>query len=164
MRSIQEDFREFAYLDRKRTAEGLAAFEFERWQILHHRLDKLFSGGRPEGAREQRQSLRLPTRLRVVYDGLSGSEGTVANLSRGGCFIKTEVPAARGTRLTLLIEARNLENVLEIEAEVVSVVLRRAGFGRGMGLRFLPMPPETQKKLNELYESILAFFAFDPGH
>jgi len=160
MRTIQEDFREFSYLDRKRTTDGLTPTEFERWQLLHFRLDKAFSGGPPPGATEQRRSLRLPTRLRVRYDGLGDEGGMIVNLSRGGCFIRTELPAPVGTRLTLLLESANVGDTMEIEAEVVSACLRRVGHGRGMGVRFVSMPPETTKALSDLYENILAFFAF----
>jgi uncharacterized protein (TIGR02266 family) len=163
MSTIQEDFRAFADLDRRRTGEGLTPEEFRRWQLLHHRLEKTFSGGRPNGALENRQSLRLPTRLRVVYDVLTGSDGTVVNLSRGGCFIRADLPAAMGTRLTLLLHATNISCVLELDSEVVSTNTRSSLSGRGMGLRFLEMEAETQKKLNELYESILALFAWSPG-
>jgi uncharacterized protein (TIGR02266 family) len=160
MPSIQETFREFAYLDRKRTAEGLTPLEFERWQLLHFRLDGAFTGGAPPGATERRGSLRLPTRLRVTYDGLDDHGGMVVNLSRGGCFIRTELPAPIGTRLTLVVEAANIGESFEIEAEVVSTSLRDIGSGRGMGVRFESMSPEVVKQVEELYEKILSFFAF----
>lgn len=160
MRTIQEDFREFAYLDRKRTQEGLSPTEFDRWQILHFRLDQAFSGGPPPGATEKRRSLRLPTKLRVSYDGLRDEGGTVVNLSRGGCFIRTEVPAPVGTRLNLVLEAANLGGTFEIEAEVVSVCHRNVGKGRGMGVAFVSMSDEAAKALSDLYDQILSFFAF----
>jgi len=160
MRTIGEDFREFAYLDRKRTAEGLSPAEFERWQILHVRLDRAFSGGPPPGAIQKRASLRLPTKLHVSYDGLQGESGVVVNLSRGGCFIRTDLPAQIGTCLTLLLHTANVGGTLEIECEVVSTCLRNVGRGRGMGVRFVSMSPETAKALSDLYDQILSFFAF----
>ncbi|HKJ23717.1 MAG TPA: PilZ domain-containing protein [Myxococcota bacterium] len=160
MRTIQEDFREFVHLDRKRTTDGLTTVEFKRWQILHYRLDKAFAGRPPPGDAEQRASLRLPTRLRVTYDGLGGEGGTMVNLSRGGCFVRTDLPAPIGTRLTLIVDAANVGETLEIDGEVVSVSLRQVGRGRGMGIRFDAMTPEVAKKLSDLYEQILSFFAF----
>jgi uncharacterized protein (TIGR02266 family) len=161
-RTIQEDFREFLYLDCRRVADGLSTTEFERWQILHHRLNSAFSSAPPSRGAERRRSLRLPTRLRVVYDGLQGHRGTVVNLSRAGCFVRTKVPAPVGTRLRLILEISNLPDELEIDAEVVSTNYRSNQSGRGMGLRFVDMEPDTRKRLYELYENILAFFAFHP--
>jgi len=165
MRTIQEDFQEFLYLDQKRAGEGVSPKEFGRWQLLCQRLEKAFAGGfgRPPGA-DRRQSLRLPTRLRVAYDALSGLEGTVINLSRGGCFVRTDLPAPIGTHLTLLLYVANLPELLELGGEVVSVRARpRVADPRdwGMGLRFENVPPETQKKLDDLYVSLLSFFAFE---
>jgi uncharacterized protein (TIGR02266 family) len=77
----------------------------------------------------------------------------VINLSRTGCFIRTELPAAVGTRLTLLLGVAPLGETLELDAEVVSTDVSRDGRlrERGMGLRFLDMKPESRKKLDELY-------------
>jgi uncharacterized protein (TIGR02266 family) len=160
MRTLQEDFQEFIHLDRKREADGLTTIEFERWQILHHRLDAAFGGRRPPGAAEQRQSLRLPTRLRVTYDGLRDEGGVVVNLSRGGCFVRTRLPAPVGTRLNLIIDATNAGEEIEVEGEVVSTCLRNVGRGPGMGIRFEDMSPEDAKRLEDLYGNILSFFAF----
>jgi uncharacterized protein (TIGR02266 family) len=168
MRTIQEDFQEFLYLDQKRAGEGVSPKELGRWQLLYQRLEKAFAQGRerPPGA-ERRQSLRLPTRLRVTYDALSGLEGTVTNLSRGGCFVRTDLPAPVGTHLTLLLYLANLPDQIELGAEVVSVRTRPRVVDRrdwGMGLCFENVAPETQKKLDELYTRLLSFFAFEsPG-
>jgi uncharacterized protein (TIGR02266 family) len=159
MRTIQEDFREFAHLDRKRTGDGVTPREYRRWLLLRHRLDKAFTSGPPEGQNERRSSLRVPTRLRVSYDRLAGLEGVLGNLSRTGCFIRTDLPAPVGTRLELVLSTDALPDVLELHAEVVSIDVRQDGRmagERGMGLRFIELSPETQKKLDALYAGLEA--------
>lgn len=155
MRTITEDFREYAFLDRKRTGEGVTPNEYERWQALRDRLDGVFSS-RPPGKGERRGSLRVPTRLAVSYDSLAGLEGTVTNLSRSGCFIRTGLPAAVGTRLTLLLRVGDEPSPVELEAEVVSRESGAEPCQRGMGLRFASPSPEQRKKLDDLYESLPA--------
>lgn len=154
MRTLQEDFREFAHLDRKRTSDGVTTAEYRRWLQLRARLDQVFSSGPPQGRAERRRSLRVPTRLRVAYDAEAGLEGVVTNLSRTGCFVRTDLPASVGTKLTLLLRVAALGETLELAAEVVSIDMSRDGRvrERGMGLRFLEMGPEARKQLDELYE------------
>jgi len=159
MRTLQEDFREFAHLDRKRTGDGVSPREYRRWLLLRHRLDKAFTSGPPEGLTERRTSLRVPTRLRVSYDRLAGLEGVLGNLSRSGCFIRTDLPAPVGTRLDLVLRSDGLPDDLELPAEVVSIDMRHDGEEageRGMGLRFLDVPPEAQKQLDMLYAGLEA--------
>lgn len=159
MRTIQEDFREFAHLDRKRTGDGVSPREYRRWLLLRHRLDKAFTSGPPEGEKERRVSLRVPTRLHVSYDRLAGLEGVLRNLSRTGCFIRTDLPAPVGTRLDLVLRADSMHEVLELHAEVVTIDMRHDGSTvgeRGMGLRFLDLSPETRKKLDTFYAGLEA--------
>ena len=155
MRTLQEDFREFAHLDRKRTGDGVSPAEYRRWLQLRERLDHAFSAGPPQGRAERRKSLRVPTRLRVAYDAEVGLEGIVTNLSRTGCFVRTDLPAAIGTRLTLLLHVAVLGETLELAAEVVSMDVSRDGRTRerGMGLRFLEMGSDDRKRLDRLYEA-----------
>jgi uncharacterized protein (TIGR02266 family) len=157
MRTLQEDFREFARLDRKRTGDGVSPVEYRRWLLLRHRLDKAFSSGPPEGETERRSSLRVPTRLVVSYDALAGLEGVVGNLSRTGCFIKTDLPAPVGTRLELVLRDRGSGEPIQVPAEVVSMDVAQDGSGlgrRGMGLRFVDPDPDTRKKLDEIYAGL----------
>jgi len=159
MRTIQEDFREFAHLDRKRTGDGVSPREYRRWLQLRHRLDKAFTSGPPEGQSERRASLRVPTRLRVSYDRFAGLEGVLASLSRTGCFLRTDLPAPVGTRLELVLRSEVLPEALELPAEVVSIDMRHDGGNteeRGMGLRFLGLSPAAQKQLDTLYAGLEA--------
>jgi hypothetical protein len=159
MRTIQEDFREFAHLDHKRRGDGLSPRELHRWQVLRSRLDGAFGSRPPAGSGERRSSLRVPTRMRVSFAAASGSEdmlthpeGTVTNLSRTGCFVCTETPAPLGTQLTLVLSLGTREEPIEVGAQVVS---GGAGEG-GMGLRFCETSPESRKRLDALYEGLEA--------
>lgn len=157
MRTIQDDFREYAYLDRKRSEEaGITPREYQRWLLLRSRLERVFSQGPPTEESERRGSLRIPTRLAVEYDAEAGLAGTVTNLSRTGCYISTELPAPVGTHLTLILELATTGERLELSAEVVSIIAARTGRAsdRGMGLRFQDVPPEDQKRLDDLYASL----------
>lgn len=159
MRTIQEDFREFVHLDRRRTGDGVTPAQYRRWLELRHRLDKVFSAGPPEGQAERRGSLRIPTRLRVSYDPVSRLEGVVRNLSRTGCFICSDLPAPVGTRLQLVLGGRGMGEPLELDAKVVSHDVTHDGATpglRGMGLRFVDVGPEARKKLDELYAGLEA--------
>jgi len=159
MRTIQEDFREFVHLDRKRTGDGVTPTQYRRWLELRHRLDKVFSAGPPEGQPERRSSLRIPTRLRVTYDPVSHLEGVLRNLSRTGCFICSDLPAPVGTRLQLVLRGRGMAEPVELDAQVVSHDIAHDGAMpglRGMGLRFVELGPEARKKLDELYATLEA--------
>lgn len=155
MRTIQEDFREYAHLDRQRTGDGLTPVQYRRWRTLRERLDAAFGSRRPAGRNERRASLRVPIRLRAVYDAASGLEGTATQLSRTGCFVRTEVPAAVGTNLTLVLAA-GTAGALEVPAQVVSHNGSRGGAAPGMGLRFRDPSAATRKQLDALYEAVEA--------
>jgi hypothetical protein len=152
MRTIQEDFREFAHLDRKRRGDGLSPRQLHRWEVLRARLDDAFGSRPPEGRTERRRSLRVPTRLRVICGAAAGPDGTVVNLSRTGCFVRTGTPAPLGAELTLLLEPGPGAPALEVEAQVVS----GGPSERGMGLRFRTPPPDLRKRLDDLYEALEA--------
>jgi len=159
MRTIQEDFREFAHLDRKRTGDGVTPHEYRRWLLLRHRLDKMFSSGPPGGEAERRASLRVPTRLVVSYDALAGLEGVLCNLSRSGCFIRAELPAPVGTRLELELRSPDRAEPLRLPSQVVTVDAHPDGTAsaeRGMGLRFVDLAPEVRKRLDDLYAGLEA--------
>ena len=114
---------------------------------------------RPVARASAASSLRIPTRLLVNYDAFAGLEGVLSNLSRTGCFINTDLPAPVGTRLDLRLNDQTHGEALELPAEVVSIDIRHDGKAagqRGMGLRFLDLSAEAQKKLDEIYSSLAA--------
>ncbi len=156
MSDLQLFFREYMHLTRKRTGEGLTPLEYQRWRSLSRQLGKHFSKGPPKGGTERRESVRVPTRLKVSFASPNAvSEAMMTNLSRGGLFINTAFPPDPGTRLELRLSIESTAETLQVPVEVVSTNVGE-GFKTGelgMGVRFLPMPDEVRKKLDDLYES-----------
>ena len=101
--------------------------------------------------------MRIETRLKVAFESTHEvAEALMTNLSRGGLFINTAMPAEPGTRFQLKLQIESSAEILVIPAEVVSNNVR-AGFDSGqlgMGVRFLPMEPGLRKKVDDLYEAL----------
>jgi uncharacterized protein (TIGR02266 family) len=155
MQDIAARFREYIKLERRRDREGLSREEFERWGALKRHLTRHFDPELSEEQSSERQSVRVPTRLAVTFrDQQELRSSLMTNLSRGGVFIRTEHPAAMGTKLVLKIEIASTGELLEVPAQVVTLNISRdfRQPQRGMGLRFLPESEEMERKLDELYE------------
>ncbi len=155
MADFQLLFREYMHLDRKRTGDGLTPHEYQRWRLLSLELGKRFSKGPPKGGSERRDSVRVPTRLKVSFKSPDAvSQALMTNISRGGLFVNTPFPPEPGTRLELKIRIESTAETLQVPVEVVSSNVGE-GFKTGelgMGVRFLPMRDEVRKKLDDFYE------------
>ena len=151
---LQQMFREYAHLDRKRTTSGVTPQEYQRWLALKAQLARTFSKGPPGGGAERRDLIRVPTRMKVSFQTNEGvARAVMTNLSRGGLFINTAFPAPLGTRLELALRIDSTGEELHIPAEVVS---QNVGGGYdtqnlGMGVRFLALTPPVRKKIDEIY-------------
>jgi len=158
MRDPTGGFREYMRLQRKQAGAGLTTHEFERWTLLKRALGRHFSPDLTAQQSDQRESVRVPTRLGVHFPtfhdlGLS----LMTNLSRGGVFIATTTPCEIGTRLQLRIEVDETGDTLDVTGEVIS-----NGGGAslqseesGMGVRFHDLTEEHRKALDDLYEGIM---------
>lgn len=150
-------FREYVRLDRMHREGGLSPRDLARWKDLKRRLGKHFSPGLSDARADQRESVRVPTRLHVRFD----NDGALANclltnLSRKGVFIETGHPVEIGTRLELTILVTRPRREIRVPAEVVSHGLGPRLIARsGMGLRLLEADPEVQKELDDLYERLV---------
>lgn len=150
--------REYARLERKRSGAGLTPQELLRWTELKRGLARRFSPDLSDVQCDQRNSLRIPTRLKVSFRSRDAfRQSLMTNLNRGGVFVSTGAPAAIGTPITLRIRIEETGDVLEVRTEVVSqnVGPSYSSTTLGMGMRFLDMPPDVQKKLDDLYEKAL---------
>ena len=153
MSDVLQLFREFARLDRKRR-RGLSPGELRRWMLLKRKLAREFNPNVSDAQADQRTSIRVPTRL-VVSFGKVGElrRSWMTNLGRGGVFVESDELLEVGSRLTLRIGVEEVGEELELPAEVVSHnVGPRFENRRGMGLRFLELPPDIAKRLDDLYE------------
>jgi len=158
MRDPAAALREYIRLERKSGAEGLAPDELRRFMHLKRQLSQRFAPGLSDEHADRRASVRVPARLRVAFHSKGElRQSLLTNLSRGGLFVETDHLLRIGTRMDLLIRIEEGDETLQIPVEVVShnVGPQMKGGRRGMGVSFLPLSPEEQKRIDDLYERSL---------
>jgi len=152
---IAARFREYVRLDQQQREGGLSPAELHRWQALKSLLSLHFAPNRPKGVADTRDSVRVPTRMKVSFASDRELVGCLmTNLSRGGVFVQTERPLELHTCFTLIIHVDSPRLELAVPVEVVSVGVGPA-FARdkqGMGLRFRTMSAGLEKQIRDLYE------------
>jgi uncharacterized protein (TIGR02266 family) len=156
MKDVPSQFREYLRLDRLRRHEGLAISDLERWKLLKRSLGKHFSPGISDERADQRESVRVPAQLRVSFASERElAESLTANLSRKGLFVRTDAVFELGTRLEVCIHLEQPSRQLVLRAEVVSQhSSSERSDGPGVGMRFLDMPPDVEKQLEDMYERL----------
>lgn len=167
MRDLGRLIREYARLERARTETGLTLQEVRRWRALKQQLDRHFSPGASPSTRNQRASVRVPTRLQVSFESFGTFQDSImTNLSRGGMFVSTGMPLEIGDQVQLRIRIEDEDTELEVPCRVVSTSVGR-GFDTqrmGMGLAFEQMDASLRTRLDDLYERALRAHAKDePG-
>ena len=153
---VSTRFREYVRLDRQRRESGLSLEDMHRWRALKRFLSIHFSPDRPEKVDDQRESVRVPTRIKVSFAAdRELARCLMTNISRGGMFVQTDHPLELETTFMLTIHVESPPRDISVPVKVVSVGVGPAFAQdkRGMGLRFLEMSPEADKQLRELYES-----------
>ena len=157
MSDVAANFRVFVFLDRKQTREGLTPSELARWTALKRELTRELSGDGDEERVNQRDSLRVPARLRVSFASLGElGQALITNLSRGGVFVATDHLLEIGTRVVLRLHVDQPGKDVEVNAEVVSLDLGPRGSPqRGVGLRFVDAEAAVRRELDALYERAL---------
>jgi Tfp pilus assembly protein PilZ len=169
MKTVLDLIREFGVLSDAKVRRGgtLAEPDEKRWEELKRFYDLLMSqAGLPadsapsisktdlEQYLTDRARLRVPVRNYVLLRlGDSCHPCRVVNLSRSGVFVSSQTLFEVGARLHLhLANAdEDEEDFLELEAEVIWATERgvpAVELPRGMGLRFVNVPPEPQEKLD----------------
>jgi uncharacterized protein (TIGR02266 family) len=149
-------FREYVRLDRMRKT-GLTPTEQHRWSQLKRTLNQHFSPGLPPSRADQRESVRVPARIKVWFasDGAL-AQSLMTNLSRRGVFVETEHPLEIGSELELRIHVESSQRELVVPAVVVSHGIGpKLGVKRGMGLRLGELDPATDAQFSELYERVV---------
>lgn len=102
------------------------------------------------GIGELRKHKRLKTRVRcVVIDrtSLQPSDGTILEISVGGCRLETDPTLTVGTEITLQIDPSPDAGPIVVEHAVV-----RWAYGRHMGIEFTKIRPEDTSRLRELLD------------
>lgn len=154
---LQRALDEFRSLNRRRLfgTPPLEVAELERWGELRERLGEAFAGD-GSASREQRESLRLPTHLKVVFEtGDELREAFLENISEGGIFIVTARPLVEGTPVRLRIVADGL-SVFEAPGRVRWTRARGDEIHRaGMGIEFEQLSDETREQLDSLLAQVV---------
>jgi uncharacterized protein (TIGR02266 family) len=152
---IAARFREYVRLDELRRGGGLTPTELHRLETLKRFLSTHFAPDRPPKVADSRDSVRVPTRVKVSFTADRDLRRCLmTNLSRGGVFVQTDHPLAIATCFMLQIHVDSPKRDISVPVEVVTVGVGPSfARGKGMGLRFLEMTPETEKLIRELYAS-----------
>lgn len=156
MSDVVGQFREYMRLQRKRESEGLTVQELERWTALKGALNRQFQPGVAAPHEDRRESVRLPSRVRLHYESYGElAPCLMTSLSRGGVFVATPTPLPIGTKLTLWIDIEERDGALEVPGEVVSHNLAAdlTSEQRGMGVRFGVLSEEQQSAMDEIYRN-----------
>ncbi len=158
MKDLADRFREYVRLDRLHSGAGLSPAELKRWMMLKRQLSQHFSPGLSDACADQRESVRVPTRLAVSFP----TEGELArslmtNLSRRGVFVRTEHLLEIGSRFELRIHVDDPPQDVAIQVEVVSHNVGPSfdSHESGMGLRILEADEAVEKQLDELYARLV---------
>lgn len=99
-----------------------------------------FEWGKAVSSAERRKSARTSVKCAVTFFSAEATgEGTVTDLSSGGCFIKTTVSIPEGTALTLQMQFAT-QQLIKVDRAVV-----RRSF-EGLGVQFISLrePEEAQ--------------------
>lgn len=99
---------------------------------------------------ERRRFIRRKTRVYGVFKSdiaLDETEMLMTDMSMGGCFVKTEEPAAPGTIVTLRFVLPGDEAPLSVVGEVVWWRKGDQGGPPRMGVRFVRVAEEDLEKL-----------------
>ncbi len=147
--------REFGWLDKARSREGLTPLQYQRWLDLKLTLAKnMDPNGAPSGV-ERREYLRLPMRLLVQYGTRNQlRDALLTNVSRGGVFINTAFPPEIGAKFTLCIRVDETREAVDLPCEVVS---HNVGDGfstqtLGMGLKFGSLDDAQRRVVEQLFD------------
>ena len=95
---------------------------------------------------EKRRSMRIPVKVRAHYrSAMVSMEGWVANLSRCGLFLNTDLLDSEGSTAVLELILPGVHGSVDVPCEVVRVDLEPGC--SGMGIRFHDMNVATQRML-----------------
>ncbi len=105
---------------------------------------------------DKRRFIRFKVHLPIAFSGYkSTGQGTVVNLSRGGCGVDGEQKVKRGSYLRLRLTLSEQEAPLVVDWAAV-----RWAMGRAFGLEFLRMRSQERERLRRF----LSTLETGPGH
>ena len=128
--TLLERIRSLAYISPFHCQSCSFRFPASRW------------GRHQSGVAERREHLRIPVRLFLSFSGGKvRGEGTVLDISMGGCIIETQAPMHEDDIFYLQIELEDKHAPLEVAAMVRSVS------SRGIAFKFLRSAQENKRLL-----------------
>jgi uncharacterized protein (TIGR02266 family) len=107
---------------------------------------------------EKRRDERVIAEIKLKFKTTNGFiQKYTEDISKGGVFIKTDKPLPFDTRVKVLIELPDLDQI-ELNGRVVYVLneeeAKKVMREPGMGIQFIDVSPEISKKLEDLLEEI----------
>ena len=110
------------------------------------------------GGEEKRESARHSVTFPVICDdGMNFVDGTVLDLSLGGCFVHTRKLLEIGTEVTVSPVGDAMDSVYEMEAKVVRTVEgTTVDNPPGMGLQFTRMTRSAFEGLKTMFDEMPA--------
>ncbi len=104
---------------------------------------------------ERRKDERVETKVHVEFQG--ESYGFTKDLSKGGAFILAPNPAELGDEFILKLHMPHAREPIEVDCKVVwtnKYGPETQDLPRGMGVKFLRLQPEVQKRMEAYIESV----------
>lgn len=157
--NLSAAFREYMALERARESDqGISIAEYQRWLQLKRILNRHFQPGVQDTHEDRRESVRIPSRLRVGFQSYGDiRESLMTNFSRGGVFIATAEPLPMGSTMRLRLTIQESGQVLDVKGEVASL---NTGPGLtseefGMRIKFVQLSEDEAKAIDDLYEHSL---------
>jgi len=141
---------------RDRDAAGSVTYAFEcaacqlRFQVSQQAMTA------PKETQDRREAPRIPVRVPVDLEcGTLVGEGTVTDISKGGCAVQSNQPLTVGQLLRLKFPAPtgSVDNCATMK--IASVKNLR---GDKAGVKFLAFTPEEQTKLTKTVTKSVQFF------
>jgi uncharacterized protein (TIGR02266 family) len=111
------------------------------------------SGASKKPRMELRKDERIETILQVEFE--NEDKAFTKNLSKGGTSIQTNNPKELGDQFQLKIHLLDGRKPIEVECRVIwtNKYVVRENLRKGMGVKFLNMQPEEQKRIEEYIQS-----------
>ena len=120
-----------------------------------------------ERRRDPRVHVELPVSLPNSSSKMN-KPGSTVNLSRGGMFVRTEMPAPLGTKIKIRIDLGDEhggEVVVDGEVAYVLPLTKAIHMGRspGLGLRFLSFHDDGEQRLSDFVKALEIELMSDEG-
>lgn len=129
-------------------------FECDPCQLRFQVTQQAITG--PKEPQDRREAPRIPVRVPVDLEcGSLVGEGTVTDISKGGCAVQSQQPLSIGQLLRLKFPAPtgSVDNCATMKIATVKNLR-----GDKAGVRFLAFTPEEQTKLTKTVTKSIQFF------